>query len=441
LTSTPRGRRSLAAWFASQPPERCEAFLGALSGNATLALPHLFEFWGRPDHQLPPPGEWTTWVLLGGRGSGKTRAGAEWVRAQVEGATPAAAGLSRRIAMVGETWEQARDVMVMGESGIMACTPSDRRPEWQATRHRLLWENGAEAQLFSASDPESLRGPQFDCAWSDELAKWRRSDDAWAMLQFALRLGDRPRQVVTTTPRDQATLRLILADPATVTTTAPTAANRANLAPDFLEKITRRYEGSTLGRQELGGELITDPPGALFSRADIEAARVRLAPTLDRIVVGVDPPATSGAQADECGIVVVGIAGETVYVLADRSVGHAPPAVWAGRVIEAGREFGADRIVAEVNQGGEMVVETLRRADPMAPVASVRASRGKVARAEPVSLLYATGRVRHVGVHPALEDQLCGFGAGGPSPDRADALVWAVNELTAGAGEPRVRGL
>lgn len=406
-----------------------------------LALPHLFEFWGRPDHQLPPSGDWTTWVLLGGRGSGKTRAGAEWVRAQVEGPTPQAGGLARRIALVGETWEQARDVMVLGESGIMACTPGDRRPEWQATRHRLLWENGAEAQLFSASDPESLRGPQFDCAWSDELAKWRRAEDAWTMLQFALRLGQRPRQVVTTTPRDQTTLRLILADPATVTTSAPTAANRANLAPDFLEKITRRYEGSTLGRQELGGELIADPPGALFARVDVEASRVGKAPALDRIIVGVDPPATSGERADECGIVVAGIAGETVYVLADRSVARASPAVWAARAIEAWREFGADRIVAEVNQGGEMVVETLRRADPMAPVASVRASRGKVARAEPVSLLYAAGRVRHVGVHPALEDQLCAFGAGGGSPDRADALVWAVNELTAASGEPRVRGL
>jgi phage terminase large subunit-like protein len=406
-----------------------------------LALPHLFEFWGRPDHQLPPPDPWTTWVLLGGRGSGKTRAGAEWVRGQVEGATPQAGGLSRRVALLGETWEQARDVMVMGESGIMACTPADRRPQWQATRHRLVWANGAEAQLFSASDPESLRGPQFDCAWSDELAKWRRAEDAWAMLQFALRLGERPRQVVTTTPRDQPTLRTILADPATVTTTAPTSANRANLAPDFLATVTRRYAGTALGRQELGGELVTDPPGALFRRADIEAARVERAPALDRIVVGVDPPATSGARSDECGIVVAGIAGEAVYVLADRSVARASPAVWAARAIEAGRAFGADRIVAEVNQGGEMVVETLRRADPMAPVAAVRASRGKVARAEPVSLLYAAGRVRHVGVHPALEDQLCGFGAGGASPDRADALVWAVHALTDGQGEPRVRGL
>jgi phage terminase large subunit-like protein len=441
LTSTPRGGKSLGAWLASQPRRRRDAFLGGLSVNAQRALPHLFEVWGRPDHQLPPEGDWTTWVVLGGRGSGKTRAGAEWVRRQVEGGTPLAAGAARRVALVGETWEQARDVMALGESGIVACSPADRKPDWVASRHRLVWQNGAEAQLFSAADPESLRGPQFDCAWSDELAKWRRAEAAWDMLQFALRLGDRPRQVVTTTPRDQPTLRAILRDPATASTGAPTDANRANLASDFLAKITRRYAGSALGRQELGGELIADPPGALFARVQIEAARVDLAPELDRVVVAVDPPATSGPRSDECGIVVAGIAGEAVYVLADRSVGQATPARWAACAIAAAREFGADRIVAEVNQGGEMVVETLRRADPAAPVSTVRATRGKAARAEPVSLLYARGLVRHVGALPALEDQLCAFGVGPGSPDRADALVWAVHALTDRRGAPRVRSL
>ncbi len=424
-------------------PQRArEAFVDGLSDNALLALPHLFEFWARPAHQLPPEGDWTTWVLLGGRGSGKTRAGAEWVRAQVEGAGPQDPGAARRVALVGETWEQARDVMALGESGIVACSPPDRRPDWVASRHRLVWANGAEAQLFSASDPEALRGPQFDCAWSDELGKWSKAQAAWDMLQFGLRLGSQPRQVVTTTPRNLDTLRAIIADPATVTTTAPTEANRANLAPEFLATITRRYGDTTLGRQELGGEMIVDAPGALFRRAAIEAARVSRAPALDRIVVAVDPPATSGEAADECGIVVAGIAGEAVYVLADRSVARAAPAVWAACAIEAARDHGADRIVAEVNQGGEMVVETLLHADPTAPVATVRASKGKVARAEPVSLLYERGLVRHVGVHPALEDQLCAFGGGGRSPDRVDALVWAVSELTSGRrGSPRVRGL
>jgi len=428
--------------IASQPPRAREAFLRGLSANALAALPYLFEFWALPGHQTPPDGDWTTWVVMGGRGAGKTRAGAEWLRAQVEGATPDKAGAARRVALVAQTWEQAREVMVFGDSGIMACSPPDRRPAYLATRRKLVWPNGAEAQLFSAADPESLRGPQFDAAWCDELAKWRKGDKAWDMLQFGLRLGTRPRQVVTTTPRDNALLRLILSDPATVMTTAPTAANRANLAAEFLESVTRRYAGTHQGRQELGGEFLTEAPGALFSRSAIEAARVRAAPQMDRVVIGVDPPVTSGPDADACGIVAVGRAGEAFYVLADCSVRAVTPAAWAARVVEAYRDHGADRIVAEVNQGGELVVEMIRRVDAHAPVTSVRASRGKAARAEPVSLLYERGLVRHVGAHPALEDELCAFGEGGHSPDRVDALVWALAELmrAPGAG-PRVRPL
>ncbi|PKP67632.1 MAG: ATP-binding protein [Alphaproteobacteria bacterium HGW-Alphaproteobacteria-8] len=414
----------------------------ALSANALCALPYLFEFWARPGHQLPPEGDWTTWVVMGGRGAGKTRAGAEWLRAQVEGATLEKPGRARRVALVAETWEQAREVMVFGDSGIMACSPPDRRPTYLATRRMLAWPNGAEAQLFSAADPESLRGPQFDAAWCDELAKWRRGEKAWDMLQFGLRLGDKPRQVVTTTPRDNPLLRAILSDASTVMTTAPTAANRAHLAPDFLETVTRRYAGTHQGRQELGGEFLTETPGALFTRAGIEAARVASAPVLDRVVIGVDPPVTSGPDADACGIVAVGRAGDAFYVLADHSLRSVTPAVWAARVVEAQRAFQADRIVAEVNQGGELVAEMIRRVDPHAPVTSVRASRGKTARAEPVSLLYEQGLVRHVGAHPALEDELCGFGQPGRSPDRVDALVWALAELmhAPGAG-PRVRSL
>jgi len=428
--------------IASQPPKEREAFLRSLSANALAALPYLFEFWARPGHQLPPDGDWTTWVVMGGRGAGKTRAGAEWLRAQAEGATPDSPGAARRIALVAQTWEQAREVMVFGDSGIMACSPPDRRPAYLATRRKLVWQNGAEAQLFSAADPESLRGPQFDAAWCDELAKWRKGEKAWDMLQFGLRLGTHPRQVVTTTPRDNALLRLILSDPSTVMTTAPTAANRANLAADFLESVTRRYAGTHQGRQELGGEFLTETPGALFSRSGIEAARVRMAPQMDRVVIGVDPPVTSGPDADACGIVAVGRAGEAFYVLADCSVRSVTPAAWAARVVAAWREHGADRIVAEVNQGGELVAEMIHRVDAFAPVKSVRASRGKTARAEPVSLLYERGLVRHVGAHPALEDELCGFGDPGHSPDRVDALVWALAELmrAPGAG-PRVRSL
>ncbi len=438
--SQPHGRRSWADSLASRTPREREDFLDTLSPNALAALPYLFEVWARPDHQLPPGGDWSTWVVLGGRGSGKTRAGAEWVRAQVEGPLPESPGAARRVALVAETWEQAREVMVFGESGLMALTPPDRRPLFVATRRMLVWPNGAEARLFSAADPESLRGPQFDLAWSDELAKWRRGDDAWNMLQFCLRLGERPRQVVTTTPRDRALLRSILTEPTTVSTTAPTSANRAYLARGFLDAVMRRFRGTWQGRQELDGELLGEAPGALFTRGRIDAARVGQAPALDRVVVAVDPPVTSGVASDGCGIVVVGRAGDAFYVLADLSLRRASPKQWAQRVADAARDWKVDRIVAEVNQGGDLVVQAIQAVDRHAPVAQVRATRGKAVRAEPVSMLYEQGLVRHVGEFPALEDELCGFGGGGRSPDRVDALVWAITELARPEGSgPRIR--
>jgi phage terminase large subunit-like protein len=431
----------LADWIASLSEGQRLALIEGLSARALASLPYLFEVWGRLAHQIPPEGDWVTWVVLGGRGSGKTRTGSEWVRAQVEGATPLAPGLARRVALLAETWEQAREVMVFGDSGLIACSPRDRVPDFVATRRKLVWPNGAEATLFSAADPESLRGPQFDCAWSDELAKWRRADAAWDMLQFGLRLGTRPRQIVTTTPRDIALLRTILADPATVATRAATAENSANLAPDFLAKITRRYAGTLLGRQELGGELL-DTSGGLFERRLIEAARVSRAPRLDRIVVAVDPPASDGPEADECGIVVVGRAGDAFYVLDDCSIAGASPTRWAAAAVQALRAHDAARIVAEVNQGGSMVTSVLQTVDPFVPVRAERARDGKRARAEPVAALYEQGRVRHVGHFPALEDQLVAFGRDGRSPDRVDALVWAIADLVRDAGHgPRVRSL
>jgi phage terminase large subunit-like protein len=232
--------RSGAVWLASATQAQVDDFLSGLSDEALLALPWIFEFWALP-HQLPPEGAWRTWVIMGGRGAGKTRAGAEWVRAEVEGARPEDPGRSSRVALVGETQDQVREVMVMGESGILACTPPDRRPVWEATRRRLVWPNGAVAQCFSAHDPDSLRGPQFDAAWVDELAKWKRSEDTWDMLQFALRLGGHPRQVVTTTPQNVGVLKAILRNPSTVVTHAPTEANRAYLAASFLEEVKARY--------------------------------------------------------------------------------------------------------------------------------------------------------------------------------------------------------
>lgn len=406
-----------------------------------LALPWLFEFWAMA-HQLPPEGAWRTWAILGGRGAGKTRAGAEWVRAQVEGARPLDRGRCQRFALVGETVDQVREVMVFGESGILACSPPDRRPEWQATRKRLSWPNGATAQVFSAHDSEALRGPQFDGAWVDELAKWKRARETWDMLQFGLRLGENPRVCMTTTPRNVGILKDVLAAPNTVVTSAPTEANRANLAAGFLEEVRARYAGTRLGRQELDGVLVEAAEGALWTPAMLERCRVETVPELDRVVVAIDPPVTGKSGSDECGIVVVGavtrgpVQDWRAYVLADASVSAASPATWAKAAIRAMERFGAERLLAEVNQGGDLVEQVIRQVDPMVPFRAVHASRGKVARAEPVAALYEQGRVHHVqegrGLR-TLEDQMCAMTARGfegrGSPDRVDALVWALTAL------------
>lgn len=403
-----------------------------------MALPYMFDFWAL-DHQLPPEGDWRTWVIMGGRGAGKTRAGAEWVRAQIEGALPLDQGRCKRIALVGETIEQVREVMIFGESGIMACSPPDRRPHWQATRKRLIWPNGAVAQVFSAHDPEALRGPQFDGAWVDELAKWKKARATWDMLQFGLRLGDQPRVCVTTTPRNVGVLKDLVAQDSTAVTSAPTEANRAFLAQSFLDEVRARYAGTRLGRQELDGILVDEAEGALWSPTLLASCVAKTLPELDRIVVAVDPPITGGKTSDECGIVVAGAVTQgpvqdwCAYVLADCSVSAAGPSVWAKAAIRAMEAHGADRLVAEVNQGGDMVSEVIRQVDPLVPVKTVHASRGKVARAEPVAALYEQGRVKHMKGLGKLEDQMCamtsqGFEGRG-SPDRVDALVWALNEL------------
>jgi len=435
-------------------PEGVTEFLAGLSDNALLSLPWMFEFWALP-HQLPPEGAWKSWVIMGGRGAGKTRAGAEWVRAQVEGARPCDGGRARCVALVGETVDQVRDVMVFGESGILACSPPDRRPKWEAGRERLVWENGAEARVYSASNPEKLRGPQFDAAWVDELAKWPNAQNTWDMLQFALRLGDHPQQVVTTTPRNVEVLKAVLKNPSTVSTHAPTQANRANLAASFLEEVERRYAGTATGRQELEGVLLEEAEGAMWSLAQLEGGRVERAPALSRIVVAVDPPVTGHAGSDECGIMVVGAVTEgppqtwRAYVLEDASVKSASPDAWARAVIAAANRHQADRVVAEVNQGGDMVESIIRQIDPLVAYRAVRATRGKTVRAEPVAALYEQGRVLHLPNLGKLEDQMClmtgtGFQGKG-SPDRVDALVWALTDLILDASatwqRPTVRPL
>ncbi|WP_246529157.1 DNA-packaging protein [Microvirga zambiensis] len=405
----------------------------------------------RPEQRLPGLARvhepWTIWLMLGGRGAGKTRAGAEWVRGIALGDPDFAQGSSRRIALVGETFSDARNVMIEGPAGILAIHDRRERPAWSPSLRKLEWPNGATAQVFSAEDPDSLRGPQFEAAWADELAKWKHVEETWDMLQFGLRLGFHPRQMVTTTPRPIPLLKRLLADPQVAVSRMRTADNAENLAPVFLDNVLRRYAGTRLGRQELDGDIVEDRPDALWTRDMIESNRVDAAPPLMRIVVAIDPPASSSKRADACGIVAVGMGeGGVAYVLADASASGLKPPEWAQKAVALYRRLEADALVVETNQGGEMASSVIREVDSAVPVVSVRATRGKYLRAEPVSVLYAQSRVRHVGAFPELEDELCDFGPGGlssgRSPDRMDALVWALTELMLREKrEPRVRVL
>ncbi|MDE2412434.1 MAG: DNA-packaging protein [Sphingomonadales bacterium] len=410
------------------------AELRRLNPTEQTELRHHWELWARRE-QLPPPGDWRTWLVMAGRGFGKTRAGAEWVRALVQRHADA------RIALVGASLGEVRAVMVEGESGLLAVCPPDRAPQFEPSLRRLTWANGAQATLYSALEPESLRGPQHSHAWCDELAKWDnasgRAARTWDNLQMGLRLGERPRALVTTTPRAVPLLRRLhdAAGEDLIVTHGATEANADNLPARFIRDVRREYGDTLLGRQELDGKLIAEIDGALWTRALLEACREPAASSpAARTVIGVDPPASSGGDA--CGIVVCA-AGEdgVARVLADCSVEKASPEKWARAVARAAEARQADRVVAEANQGGAMVASVLRAADLSLPLKLVHAAQGKVARAEPVAALYEAGRARHCGQFPALEDELCGLIAGGRyegpgrSPDRADALVWALTEL------------
>ena len=390
--------------------------------------------WAAHDGQKPPDTDWRTWLVLGGRGGGKTRAGAEWVARQ--------AWETGRIALVGQSLHDVREVMIEGPSGLRAL-PRYRlggRPTWEASRRRLVWGNGAVGMAFSAEDPESLRGPQFGAAWADEWCAWRKPEATLALLRMGLRLGARPRLVLTTTPKPTAALRRLLKEPGLARTDLPTAVNAANLAPAFLEGLEGLYGGTRLAAQELEGKVV-EGDGALFTLEMMQAARGDGAPaTFERVVVAVDPPCSAGGDA--CGIVVAGRARGMAWVLADRTVRGRSPQGWARAVARAAEDFGAARIVAEANQGGEMVEAVLKTAGAGCPVKRVHARSGKRARAEPVAALYEQGRVRHRAGLETLEEELMGLGGeGGESPDRADALVWAVTDLLVDGGGmgPRVR--
>jgi phage terminase large subunit-like protein len=417
-------------------PWRWQLALSRLSPRQLLVLLHSFALRAR-GAQAPPPGNWRTWLLMAGRGFGKTRTGAEWVH-RMAFENPWA-----RIALVAPTMNDARSVMVEGDSGLLATAFPDEVLHYEPSRRRILFPHGARAFLFSAEEPKALRGPQFHFAWGDEVAHWDDGQTVWSNLRLGMRKGARPRVVLTTTPKPVPLMTALLGDPAVAVTRGRTADNLHNLSPNFVADMVAAYGGTRLGRQELDGELIEDMDGALWTRGGIEGARTEtgfaaLEPGLRRVVVGVDPPAGDGPGSDACGIVVVGVDRDNVaWVIADASVQGLPPEGWAAAVSAAAARFGADRVAVEVNNGGAMVESVLRAADAGLPVKRVHASRGKEVRAEPVSTHYARGRVKHAGRFPALEDQMCAMTyrgyAGAGSPDRCDALVWAVTELLGGA--------
>ncbi|MCT8999622.1 terminase family protein [Chelativorans intermedius] len=374
-----------------------------------------------------------TWLVMGGRGSGKTRLGAEWVNALVRGLPPFTRHRYGRIALVGETLGDVREVMIEGPSGLLTVSRGIR-PRFEPSRRRLVWDNGAVAQVFSAEDPDSLRGPQFEAAWCDELAKWKNGEACFDMLQFGLRLGARPVQLLTTTPKPVALIRRLMASTEVTVTRMRTEENANNLAAGFLRAVEQAYAGTRLGRQELDGELIEDREDALWTRAGLEAATARWgeAGPLSRIVVAVDPPATGRRSSNACGIVVAGRDGEGVaWVLHDGSLRAAKPEAWAARAVALYRRFQADTIIAEVNQGGDMVKSVIATVDASVPVKAVRATRGKWLRAEPVAALYAQGRVRHARRLPELEDEMCEFSRAAKSNTKTTACG-----LQRGSGKP-----
>jgi phage terminase large subunit-like protein len=415
------------------PRERA-GFFARLDADELESLKTLWPFWARAE-QLIPPGDWVYWLPLAGRGWGKTRTGAETVRHW--------AHEFPLVNLIGATADDVRDVMVEGESGVLAVCPRDERPRYVAHKRRLEWPNGAKSLLFSAEEPERLRGKQHMKLWADELAAWRYPD-AWDQAVFGLRLGDRPQAIITTTPRPTKLMRDLLADPLTFSTQHSTYENIGNLAESFLERVVRKYEGTRLGRQELHAQMLLDVPGALWTRETIEAAHVGKEdiPKLGRIVVALDPPVTSGESADECGMIVAGLATDRrVFILADLSRQGETPLGWVMRALTAMKDYGANCLVAEVNNGGEMIETMIRQVDANVAFRAVRASRGKFTRAEPVAALYEQGRVRHCGLFARLEDQMCLMtpdfdrGRAGFSPDRVDALVWAVSSLVFDQGE------
>ena len=431
--------REQALRFRALSAEKQRKLIEGLSPAELLELDADFELYAHDD-QIPPEATgWRLWLMMAGRGFGKTRAGAEWVN-----------GLARkrglRIALVAASIDEARSVMVEGSSGVLAIARRHRLPvKWEPSLKQLKWPSGTVAHLYSGDHADGLRGPEHAIAWCDELAKWRQAEEAWTNLQMGLRIGSRPRALVTTTPRPLRLLDRLKKEPWTVTTGGRTTDN-VTLSDAFVDVMMATYGGTRIGRQELDGELIADVEGSLWPRDLIERCRLDRPSRFDRVVIGVDPPAS--AHGDACGIVVCARASEKFYVLADESVAGLSPDGWARAVARAAARWEADRVIAEANNGGAMVEQVLRMADSGLAPKLVHASRGKVARAEPVAVLFEAGRAFFAGAFPELEDELSGLQAGGGyegptrSPDRADACVWAISELAMKpASVPRVQAL
>ena len=410
--------------------------------SRALFIAHMWKLWARPS-QLPPGGDWVVWLILAGRGFGKTRTAAEWVQGEVQ------AGKRGRIALISKDPQDARDVMIEGRSGFLNIARPDWRPTYEPSKKRLTWKNGAQAVVYSGEDPDKLRGPEHDLIWGDELCAWRHPQETWDNARFGLRIkgprGDEPQAVITTTPQPIKVLKEIKADPDTVTTGGSTYENLANLAPAFRKAILSKYEGTRLGRQEIHAELMDEVEGALWSRELLESTRVRETPDMRRIVVSVDPMAKKDKKRKqserETGITVVGLGEDGHgYVLDDRSVSNSKPDLWARRVISAFHDWGADRVIGEVNNGGDMVEDVIHTRDPTIPVKMVHASRGKWTRAEPISSLYEQGKIHHVGFFKDLETQLCTWSGedNEPSPDRLDAVVWGLTETMLGLTLPDI---
>jgi phage terminase large subunit-like protein len=429
--------QSRAELVAALSPELRAEAMGSAEEQA--ALEFTWPFWARPS-QLAPPGNWRQWLFLAGRGAGKTRTGAEWVRHNMCGDTPLTGGRWRHIGLIAETAADARDVMVgdgkapsdpSAGSGILQVHPKDYLPLYE-------WPNGASASIFNATEYEQLRGPEFSACWCDELAKWAYQQQAWDMLSFCMRAGTDPRVFISTTPRPTALLKSIIADPFTHVTRGSTYDNIANLAPSYIAAIRAKYEGTRLGRQEIDAEILEDVEGALWSRPNIDANRIREIdlPPLDRIVIAIDPAVSTSENSDETGIICAGIGDNGEFYVLDDISGVYSPNEWARQAVSLYNARRADRIIAEANNGGDLVEQTIRSVAPNIAYRKVHASRGKVTRAEPISALYEQNRVHHVGAFPKLEDQVTSFCVDfdrksmGYSPDRLDALVWALTELS-----------